>query len=125
MGRKFGVCVEVDESGGCLTVAFAHHEVEGAENGRNVGNQVAFHQFRQDGQVAEGGGAHAQAVGKPAPLGVQEETQLSLRVFRGKVNLPGRGVHPHGRRHELANQGFHVRQDFFSFQAACLWCPPC
>ena len=50
------------------------------------------------------------------PLGVQEETKLSLRVFRGKVNLPGRGVHPHGRRHELANQGFHVRQDFFLFR---------
>ena len=118
MGRKFGVCVEVDESGGCLTVAFAHHEVEGAENGRNVGNQVAFHQFRQDGWTGcrRRGSACAGGWEARPPSECQEETQLSLRVFRGKVNLPGRGVHPHGRRHELANQGFHVRQDFFLFR---------
>ena len=38
-----------------LAVAFAHHEVEGAENGRNVGNQVPRQKLRQDGkEIYEG-----------------------------------------------------------------------
>ena len=59
--------------GAVLSIYLSHDDVDGTDDGGDVGEEDVFRHFAQDGEVAEGGGAGFDAVGDGSALGFDEE----------------------------------------------------
>src|SRR5882724_803846 len=79
---------------GCFSsVTFPHHEIERPQNCRNITHHVPRQQMRQNAQVHERWRAYLHPIRRPAALAVDVKTQLTLRIFRGEINLARRRIH--------------------------------
>src|SRR5882724_13275645 len=86
------------------SVALAHDEVERAEDGDDVGHEVADADLGEDGEIAEGRRADLQAPRDTAALAHDIKPQRALRVFRLKINFSGRHLRTLGDEHEILDQ---------------------
>ena len=77
---------------GFSSVAFAHHEVQTAEDRRPRRSSCAGQQLRQDAEVHERGRANLQPVRHAAALAVDVKAQLALRILRAEINFARRRI---------------------------------
>src|SRR5258708_32105469 len=86
-------------------VDLPEHDIERAENGRNVGQQVALADEIHRLQMRKAGRADLAFVGLVGAVGAQIHAELALRrLYRGGA-LPGRHMEGLGRHLEMKDQG--------------------
>src|ERR1700745_530922 len=85
------------------SIAFAHHEVQTAENRRHVANQATGQKLWQDTEVYERRRANFQALRHPAASAVDVKAKLALGIFSSEIHFARRRVEPFGHHNEVMN----------------------
>src|SRR4029077_20264112 len=91
------------------SIAFAHHEVQTAENGGHVTNQATGQKLRQDTEVHEGGRANFQPIWNAASSAVDVKAKLAFGIFGPEIDFAWRRIEAFGYHDEMMNQFFHLR----------------
>src|ERR1051326_8690174 len=63
------------------SIYLSHHDIDGADDRRNVGEKEIFAELVGDGEVDEGGGADFDAIGDDAALGFDVEAEMAAGIF--------------------------------------------
>src|ERR1044071_8790995 len=85
------------------SIAFAHHEVQTAENRRHVTNQATGQKFRQDAEIHEGWGANFQPIRNAASSAVDVKAKLALWIFSSEIDFARRRIEAFGHHNEVMN----------------------
>src|SRR2546423_14132843 len=85
-------CFVIRASSFASSVAFAHNEVQTAEDGHDVAERTAGQKFGQDAEVHKRGRADFQPVRHTAALAVDIKSKLALRIFGSEINFARRSV---------------------------------
>src|SRR5215469_5905350 len=85
------------------SIAFAHHEVQTAEDRRHVTNQTTGQKLRKDAEVHERWGANFQSIGNAASFAVNVKAEFTLGVFGCEIDFSWRRIEPFGHHNEMMN----------------------
>src|ERR1041384_4126912 len=88
----------------CSSVAFAHYEVQTAENGGHVTHHAAGQQLWQNAQIYKGRSPNFQAVWNATALAVDIKSQLALGILGREIHLSRRSVESFGHDNEMMNK---------------------
>src|SRR5579863_8065606 len=95
-------------SWGESSVDVSEGDVDGADDGNDVGDQFAAHHVRQRTQIAEGWRAHLAAIRPRAAVAHQVEAKLAARRLDRLVHLPLGDAHALGDELEVMDERLHA-----------------
>src|SRR2546423_8289840 len=93
------------------SVAFAHHEVQTAQNRGHVAYHATGQKFRKNAQVHKGWRTNFQPMRDASSFAVDVEPQLAFGIFRGEINFARRGIRSLGYYNEMMDQFLHLCHD--------------
>src|ERR1035437_7013678 len=98
-------------SSSCLTVQLAGDDVQQAERGDGVGHHAALDDVFVRGEEREARGPHLDAIWEAAAVRHERVTELAVRAFGVRVDLPRRHLHALEDELEVVDEPLHLVVD--------------